>query len=145
MLYPNGTAQNYFKAQAADDCYQKAVKPDYILPGRAWIDFKFRVSYRESKNIAWKPSALYSSLRKYIDHSSNSTKRLIIVYGKLHGTINDVQFPIKRGAKILLHDKSEFDDRVQFVFALKAIDKLKGSNDDWIYDKVSTLLKRVHG
>jgi hypothetical protein len=78
ILYLEGSEINYFKAKSNDDCYQKAVKPDFILPDNTWIDFKLHVSYRESHHVAWRPSALYSSLRKYLDHSANKANHLTI-------------------------------------------------------------------
>lgn len=140
ILYPNGYAKNYFKAKPTDNCYHKAVKPDYVIPNRAWVDFKLHVSFRESNNVAWRPSALYSSLRKYLDHVSNTTNKLLIVYGKLHGSLNDVHFPIMRGNKTLISDIQQFKDKVRFVHSLKAISKLNGNENGWIIEKIRQLV-----
>lgn len=78
ILFAGGSANNYFTARSIDDCYSKPVKPDFILPDNTWIDFKLRLSYRESHNCAWQPSALYSSLRKYVDHVSNKKRNLLL-------------------------------------------------------------------
>ena len=139
-LFSEGSRNNYFKAAVNEDCYRNAVKPDFVIPGRAWIDFKLHVSYRESSDVAWRPSAMYTSLRKYIAHSANETKKLVIVYGQLWGTINDVQFPIMRGKKILVTDQSDFKQKVILVEARKALGKLEGSRHEAIIDKVSRLL-----
>lgn len=124
------------------DCYRKGVKPDFVIPGRGWIDFKLHVSYRESFNVAWKPSPLYASLRKYVDHVANNEKKLVIVYGMLSGTMADVQFPIKRGAKVLIEDRSDFASKIILVCAQDVLVKLNNTDNSWIVDSVKRLLKR---
>src|SRR5450759_2369938 len=115
ILFPSGAKYNYFIAKPTDDCYQKAVKPDYVIPDKAWIDFKLGISYKESHDVAWKPSALYASIRKYIDHVDNLTKNLTIRYGSLHGNIKDVQFPITRGRKILIQNDVQFKNMIALI------------------------------
>lgn len=144
ILYPNGSSQNYFKAEPGDDCYLKAVKPDYVIPKRAWIDFKYRVSYEEKYDAPWRPSALYASLRKYIDHIDNPDKRLIILYGKLYGSIGQVKFPIMRGHKILIKNAAEFQARIKLVPALQVVEKLRGTEHQWVYDKVVRMTRGSH-
>ena len=107
-----------------DDCYRGGVKPDFVLPDGRWIDFKLRVSFREKQDVPWRPSALYSSLRKYIDHRANQPASLIIVYRHLHGSLGDVDFPIRRGAKLLIRDKAEFQRRIILVDVQKLLPRL---------------------
>ena len=140
VLYPHGSSINNFKAKPGDNCYSKVVKPDYIV-GDKWVDFKLSVSYREKRDVAWRPSALYASLRKYLDHADNHAKQLVIVYGNLFGTIDDVKFPILRGGKILIHGKDEFVRRIKLIPASKVLTKLKGTRDQWIAEKVLRIIK----
>lgn len=139
-LFPEGSSKNLFRASFSDGCYQKAVKPDYVINGAKWVDFKLRVSYREKSDVPWRPSALYASLRKYIDHVSNPTNSLIIVYGKLYGTIDDVVFPVKRGGKVLILDKNEFTRKVNLVPAAKVLAKLERTEYAWVIQKVAALI-----
>lgn len=141
ILYPDGSSVNYFKARPADPCYSKAVKPDYVIDGKKWIDFKLTLSYREKRDVAWRPSALYASLRKYVDHVANPSQNLIIVYGRIYGNIDDINFPILRGEKVLISDKNEFQDRIKLVPAMKILDKFRGTEHQWIIDKVSNLIE----
>lgn len=140
-LFPGGSARNAFRACAADDCYQKIVKPDYVIDGTKWIDFKLKVSYREKSDVPWRPSALYASLRKYVDHVCNPTNSLIIVYGKLYGTVDDVVFPIKRGEKVLIRDREEFIEKVKLVSAQRVLEKLRGTEHDWVLRKLTGMLR----
>lgn len=84
---------------------------------------------------------MYTSLRKYLDHSSNETKKLVIVYGKLSGTINDARFPIMRGNKVLVIDQAGFNSKIQLVPALHALQKLNGSHHQGMVDKVLHLIQ----
>jgi hypothetical protein len=140
ILYPTGSSQNYFKARSCDDCYQKAVKPDYVIPGRAWIDFKLKVSFRETHDVAWKPSALYASVRKYVDHVDNSSKKLTIVFGKIYGNLGDVQFPILRGSKVLIKDEYHFKNTIALISALEILKKLETTKHKWIINKIRDLI-----
>lgn len=123
-LYPQGSARKSFVSAPGEDSYHGGVKPDFVLPDGRWIDFKLRVSFREKQDVPWRPSALYSSLRKYVDHPANRHASLIIVYRHLHGTLEDVEFPIKRGAKILIQDASEFSRRIILVDVVKLLPRL---------------------
>jgi len=114
-LYPGGKANAHFFASSEYDCYKKGVKPDFVLPDGRWIDFKMCASYRDKNSVPWKPSALYSSLRKYIDHPYNPTNSLIIVYLYLYGSMSDIEFPITRGSKVLIRDEKEFTNKITFV------------------------------
>ena len=124
QLHPGGCAKNYFKSGAGADAYRGGVKPDFVLPDGRWIDFKLRVSFREKNDVPWRPSALYSSLRKYIDHPANPNQSLIIVYRHLHGSISDVVFPIRRGEKVLLATPGEFERRLAFVDVRRLLPRL---------------------
>lgn len=140
-IIPEGSSKVVFQARAFDDCYKKAVKPDYVIDGKKWVDFKLKVSYREKSDVPWRPSALYASLRKYLDHVANPVNSLIIVYGKLYGTVDDVIFPIKRGGKVLIRDKNEFERKVKFVPAAKVLEKLRGTAEEWVIQKVASLTR----
>lgn len=109
------------------------------MPDGCWVDFKFKVSLREKQDVPWRPSALYASLRKYIDHEANPQRTLTIVYGRMYGTIEDVKFPIDRGGKILIRDAAEFQTRVRFVSIEIALRKLRGTSSEWILDRIRQL------
>jgi len=141
-LFPNGSSRNYFKATPTDNCYQKAVKPDFVIDNTKWIDFKLHVSYREKFDQPWRPSALYASLRKYVDHVHNPLKKLIIVYGKCYWTVDDVDFPVSRGNKVLVHNKSDFLEKVKLVAATKVTEKLIGTPDEWAIRKLHDILRK---
>jgi hypothetical protein len=70
----------------------------------------------------------------------NKQKVLNIVYGSLHGSIKDVQFPIVRGKKILIGDATEFERLVRMKPALELVTKLKGTEHEWILSKLKTLI-----
>lgn len=140
ILFPSGSSRNYFIAKPTDDCYQKAVKPDYVIPGKAWIDFKLKVSYIESHDVVWRPSALYTSVRKYIDHVGNLTNKLTIIYGSIYGKIEDVQFPISRGRKILIRDEVQFKKMIALIPALGLLKKLENTKHEWIINKIHDLI-----
>jgi hypothetical protein len=136
-LFPDGRSDQKFRSQQGG--YRRAVKPDFVLPDGRWIDFKYRVSYSERRSVAWKPSALYSSLRKYIDHPRNPTGSLIVIYGHLYGDIDDVEFPVRRGSKILLRDASEFEDRVHLVDVRRVYDRFRRAEAAWICEALDRL------
>jgi hypothetical protein len=138
-LYPQGSAQSHFVSTPGADGYHRGVKPDFVLPDGRWIDFKLRVSFREKQDVPWRPSALYSSLRKYIDHPANRHASLIIVYRHLHGTPEDVEFPIKRGAKILIRDAAEFRQRIILVDVMKLLPRLRKAQLDGIAQEIMRL------
>ena len=139
IMFPDGSYGRRFKSEWNEGAYKKGVCPDFVLPDGRWIDFKLSVSFKESHNVAWRPSALYASLRKYIDHSSNPDKRLIIIYGKVFGSMKDVVFPICRGKKILIKDEIEFEKRIILIRADKAIERLRGTSHEWMLKKLGGL------
>ena len=138
-LFPTGSAWRSFRAPPNARCYRKGVKPDFVMPDGRWVDFKFRVSYRESDGPAWKPSALYSSLRKYIDHIDNEPKTLTIVYKHMHGATADVEFPITRGTTILIPDAREFAERIQFVDVRRIYPSLRKAGLDSLAASIEAL------
>ena len=138
VLYPAGSADNRFVAPPGSG-YRGAVMPDFVLPDGRWIDFKLHVSYREKHDVPWRPSALYASLRKYLDHPANPGGSLIVVYRHLHGDLDEVVFPIRRGPTVLVADAEEFSRRVVLVDAVRAIARLAGTPSSWILDRVRSL------
>lgn len=110
------------------------------MPDGRWVDFKLRVSFREKQDVPWRPSALYSSLRKYIDHEANALRTLTIVYGRLYGTINDVLFPISRGRKVLIRDAAEFHDRIKLVSIRTALRQLRGTSTEWVLTRIEQIV-----
>lgn len=142
-MFPKGTCNNRFRATSTDNCYLKAVKPDFVLEDGHWVDFKFMVSYVEKRDVPWKPSALYTSLRKYIDHVANVKKRLIIVYGLRFGSKEMVNFPIVRGRKVLVADAAEFERVIKMVSASKALERLRGTPNEWIARRVDELVAKA--
>ncbi len=139
VLFPAGTTRNTFYASPGASCYRGGVKPDFVMPDGRWIDFKLRVSYREKQDVAWRPSALYSSLRKYLDHERNQHHTLTIIYKTLHGSLRDVVLPITRGSKVLVNDVAEFEQRVRFVPVSRLYPKLRGTKHAWIEDSIERL------
>ena len=142
VMFPEGRYGMIFKNPQGINGYRRGVSPDFVLPDGRWIDFKLTFSFREIPNVPWKPSALYSSLRKYIDHSANPDKKLIIVYGKIFGTTKDIKFPICRGKTVLLPNEDEFNNRIILISAIKAIERLKGTSSEWMTSKLRTLLSK---
>ncbi len=138
-LYPEGLAKETFYAPHGSGAYARGVEPDFVLPDGRWIDFKLGVSYRESHDVAWRPSALYSSLRKYIDHPANRHGTLNIVYCHLYGTLRDVRFPISRGRKALVRDAAEFRRRVILVPIEKLFARIQVSSARWVVDEIKRL------
>lgn len=138
-LHPGGSAHNHFRASANATCYHGGVKPDFVLPDGRWLDFKYRVSFREKHDVPWRPSALYSSLRKYIDHEANEHGSLIIVYRHLHGSIQDIQWPITRGRTVLLHDAEEFQRRIQLVDIERVLKRIEGTQASWLATAIRKL------
>jgi len=141
ILDPKGKVNPAILPTSFSEGYNNIVKPDYVLSNQTWIDFKLHVSYREKYAMAWKPSALYSSLRKYIDHSANTKQRLVIIYGKLHGTEKEIIFPIKRGRKILVNDLTDFRRRVILVSADRVVRKL-GPSEASIGQEINRLISQ---
>lgn len=90
--------------------------------------------------MARRPSALYSSLRKYIDHEANTHGTLTIVYGRLFGTVEDVQFPITRGRNVLIRDARQLEERIRFVSVQTALRQLRGTPAGWILERIKALL-----
>lgn len=140
-LFPGGSARNRFFATPGADCYRRSVMPDFVMPDGRWVDFKLHVSYREKHDgPLWKPSALYASLRKYIDHTANRHGVLVVVYGHLHGSLADVVFPVTRGRKVLLRDADDFAHRVKLVNVRQALSGIQRRPDlAWVLDAVSRL------
>lgn len=138
-LHPTGSARNCFRAGVNAPCYRGGVKPDFVLPDGRWLDFKYRVSFREKHDVPWRPSALYSSLRKYIDHEANEHRSLIIVYRHLHGSMDDMQWPITRGQTVLLRDAEEFQRRVQLVDIQRVLKRIEGTHVAWLADAIRRL------
>jgi hypothetical protein len=137
-LYPAGSARNSFPPRGARG-YQRVAKPDFVLPDGRWLDFKLHVSYREKSDVPWRPSALYSSLRKYLDHSANVRGTLGIVYRHLHGSLSDVSFPITRGEQVLVKDAADFEKRVVLVDVEKFFKRIKSTNAAWVVENVRHL------
>lgn len=139
VLFPAGSTRNTFYASQGANCYRGGVKPDFVMPDGRWIDFKLRVSYREKTDVAWRPSALYTSLRKYLDHEANRHQTLTIIHKTLHGSVHDVILPITRGSKVLVRDMAEFERRVVFVPVSRLYPKLRQTKYAWIEEAIERL------
>jgi hypothetical protein len=137
-LYPQGSADNHFPP-AGPRGYQRIAKPDFVLPDGRWIDFKLYVSYRETSDVPWRPSALYASLRKYLDHSANSHGTLGIVYRHLRGSLSDVRFPVTRGVQMLVADEAEFRRRVVLVDVARLFERIQQSSAAWVLEGLRKL------
>lgn len=109
------------------------------MPDGKWIDFKFRVSYIEKEDVPWRPSSLYSSLRKYVDHVDNRRQDLVIVYKHIHGSIKDVDLPIKRGTKVLIDTEGEFAKKIQLVDVRRIYPKLRNTKYEWIISEIESI------
>ena len=138
-LYPAGSATSRFVAPPGSAGWGRAVKPDFVLPDGRWIDFKLHVSYRESHDVAWRPSALYASVRKYVDHPANQHQTLSIVYRHIHGSLDDVHFPILRGRAVLLADSTDFQRRITLVPVERLLPRIRASTAGWVADALRTL------
>lgn len=137
---PRGSGRNHLVARRGAGGYQRGVRPDFILSDGRWVDFKLHVSYREKRgDVAWRPSALYTSLRKYIDHPENQRGTLTIIYRHLHGSIRDVEFPVLRGRTVLIADEAEFARKVFFVDVERVLQRLDGTPMSWIAERVRHL------
>ncbi len=141
-LYPQGSSHGAYRSPNRPGAYVRTVRPDYVVPGMEWIDFKLYVSFKEKKDVPWRPSALYTSLRKYLDHPDNPSKTLKIIYGFLYGELENVRFPIFRGKTMLIRDSFEFQQRIHFQSAEAALAPLSKSPDYWILKEVRALLKQ---
>ncbi|KAB2928087.1 MAG: hypothetical protein F9K24_22225 [Leptonema illini] len=145
ILDERGKVANVFYGKGQGDYYRRGVQPDFISCDGYWIDFKLTVSYREKSDVPWRPSSLYTSLRKYIDHPENQHAMLDIVYGGLFGRIEDVVFPILRGRKILLASASEFQHRIRFIPAREAIKPLARGPHEALYRRIVSLVDSLSG
>lgn len=120
--------------------YHRAVIPDFVLPDGRWIEFKYRMSLRDRRDVPWRPQTFYASLRKYLDHAANPTKSLIFVYGHLHGRVEDVDFPVCRGRTVLLRDATEFAQKVQLVDVRRLFDRVERRGGAEAVSELSSLL-----
>lgn len=140
LLHPCGTARNHFRASAGDDAYPRGVKPDFVMSDGRWVDFKLHVSFREkAKDVPWRPSALYSSLRKYIDHPANTRGTLTIIYGRLHGSPRDVAYPVSRGRKVLIASPEAFEAKVKLVDVERLLVRLGPRDTELLAERVRAL------
>ncbi|MEW5741715.1 MAG: hypothetical protein AB1938_22540 [Myxococcota bacterium] len=143
MLDPQGSARNHFRASPSDDAYQRGVKPDFVMSDGRWVDFKLHVSLRDKAfHVPWRPSALYSSLRKYLDHPANKRGTLTIIYGRLHGSPHDVAYPVSRGRKVLIASPEEFEAKVKMVDVERLLVRLGERDTEQLGERIRGLLVR---
>ncbi|MBI5545829.1 MAG: hypothetical protein HY901_18220 [Deltaproteobacteria bacterium] len=138
-IFPGGSSTGTFYAPRGRGFYEKGVQPDFVMPDGRWVDFKLHVSYREKTDVAWKPSALYTSLRKYIDHPDNKPGGLVIVYRHRHGAIADVVFPITRGRKALVRDAADFGRLINLVDVRVVYPKMKAAGLERMIEAIERL------